>query len=225
MSKFFVFALLWWLLGNPFLALLVLLVVLYVLDRRYIGLFPSVTKPLKRSSRLAKLKRELLLSPHDTSAKHEAAKLLMEKRRWKEALELLGQVAAVKEDSADVLWESGLCRLKLGDLDGGERNIREALEMNPRVAYGEPYLRLAEAIKEHDQTKALGYLEQFGEMNSSSCEGMYRYGDIQATLGRKQEAKRAFSDTIQLYRALPRYMKRKERRYALLALLRGGLGV
>jgi uncharacterized protein HemY len=48
MSKFILFSLLWWLVGNPFLALLILVVVIYALDRRFVGIFPSLTKPWKR---------------------------------------------------------------------------------------------------------------------------------------------------------------------------------
>ena len=57
MGKFIGFVLLWQLLGNPFIAILVLLVIGYFLERRFIGLTPSIGKPFKRNRRLSVLPR------------------------------------------------------------------------------------------------------------------------------------------------------------------------
>ncbi|MDF2724321.1 MAG: repeat-containing protein [Paenibacillus sp.] len=216
MSKFFLFALIWWLVGNPFLALIVLLIILYVLDRRFIGITPSLLKPLDRSRRLSRLKREMALSPHHAGNKVEAARLYIEKKRYGEALKLLEQVSEVYE-SADVLYEIGHCRLKLGELESGEQIILRSLEMNERVKYGEPYLRLGEALAPVHPTRAIHYLEQFRSMNASSCEGSYKLGLIYHRLGKEEEAKRAFGEALLIYRGLPRYKRRVERRWALLA--------
>ncbi|WP_166242305.1 tetratricopeptide repeat protein [Paenibacillus turpanensis] len=220
MSKFFLFIFLAWLLGNPFLAFVVLLIIIYVLDRRFVGVFPSITRPIKRDARLRKLRREIALNAYDTSAKHEAAKLLIEKKRYNEALKLLHEVAEVKEDSADVKWKRGFCLLRTGQIEQGEQSICEALELNPRVGYGEPYLRLAEVFAASDREKALRYLESFRGIHSSSCEGNYRLGQLYQALGQSEEAKRAYRETVDIYRTLPKYMRRKERRWALLAAFR-----
>ncbi|MCS7462213.1 tetratricopeptide repeat protein [Paenibacillus doosanensis] len=217
MSKVLLFFLLTWLTGSPIVAIIVLLIVFYALERRFIGLTPSVTKPIRQSRRLSKLRQELRLSPHQTSAKLDAARILMEKKRYREAAELLEQVFAVMEDSAEVRAELGICRLKLGELQEGERLILEAFEMNPRVKYGEPYLRLAEAWADREPAKAIHYLETFGSVNSSSCEAYYRLGRLYGRLGDKEKARGAYRETVELYRGLPKYRRRFERRWALLA--------
>ncbi|GIP38104.1 hypothetical protein J31TS4_13840 [Paenibacillus sp. J31TS4] len=217
MGKFVLFSLLWWLLGNPFLAIVVLLVILYVLDRRFLGLSPSFLKPLKRTRRLAKLRQELRLHPHDSRGRLEAAQLLAEKKKYREALDYYESVLPVMEDSAEVRFGIGLCRLRLGEREEGEREMREALRLNPRVHYGEPYLRLGEALAESAPDRALAYLEAFREVHSSSCEAYYRLGLLYKRLGREEEARRAFAETVQLYRSLPKYKRRSERRWALLA--------
>ncbi|MEF3306174.1 tetratricopeptide repeat protein [Paenibacillus sp. GYB003] len=216
MSKFFLFALIWWLVGNPFLAIVIVLVLLYVLDRRFIGLSPSLLKPLRRNRRLSRLKRELALAPHNAGNKLEAARLYIEKEKYADALELLEQVSGVY-DSADVLYEIGLCKLKLGELDEGKRIILESLELNPRVKYGEPYLRLGEAFAGSNPGEAIRYLEQFRSINSSSCEGGYRLGRLYERLGDRAEAKRAYADALHIYRGLPRYKRKAERRWAILS--------
>jgi TolA-binding protein len=64
-------------------------------------------------------------------------------------------------------------------------------------------------------------LEKFKTINSSSCEAFYRLGQIYVSLGKKDEAAQAFRECRELYAALPRYLKRKERKWALLAWFQG----
>lgn len=221
MKLFFLFGLLWWLLGNPFLAILVLLVVLYLLERRFIGLSPSLVRPFRRRSEIAKWKRQLQMSPHDVSAKSELARLLIESRKYEEARGVLLGIQEQSEHSAEFWSDLGICELALGRLEEGERAMLMALEISPRVKYGQPYLRLGEAWSSSEPAKALRYLEAFKEVNSSSCEAYYRLGVLYAGLGKREEASAAFRECRELYGALPRYLKRKERKWALKSALRG----
>lgn len=220
MGKFVIFLILWKLTGNPVIAILILLAVLYALDRRFIGLMPSITRPYKRSRRLSQLRRELESRPHDTRSKLEAARLLMEQKKYKEALSYLEQVLPVMDDSAEVLVESGICKLKTGSVPEGEADILKGLELNPRVHYGEPYLRLGEAYKSIDPDKAIRYLQQFREVQSSSCEAYYRLGQLYERLGRREAAKDAYAECVRIYRGLPKYKRKSERKWALLARLK-----
>ncbi|PZE21022.1 tetratricopeptide repeat protein [Paenibacillus xerothermodurans] len=220
MSKVLLFFFLTWITGSPIVAIVLLLVLLYFLDRRFIGLTPNVFRPIQRSRRLAKLRQELRLSPHNNSTKLEIARILMERKQYADAAGMLEQVAEVMDDSAEVRAELGICRLKLGQIEQGKRLILEAFDLNPRVKYGEPYLRLAEAVAERDPDEAIGYLEKFSSVNSSSCEAYYRLGQLYHRLGRQTEAQRAFRETVELYRGLPKYKRRVERRWALLARLK-----
>ncbi|MBO8171039.1 MAG: tetratricopeptide repeat protein [Bacillaceae bacterium] len=222
MSKFFLFALLWWIIGNPIIAILVLLIILYFVDRRYVGLFPNLAKPVKRNRRIARLKQELSLNPHDTSNKLELARLYIEKNHYKQALPYLQDARKKMPDSDEVLYELGLCYLKLGDIEKGEQMIREALEDNERLKYGEPYLKLGEAFLHTDNEKALHYLETFKQIHASSSQAYYLLGQLYARMGKEAEAKKAFAEAVEIYKGLPKYKKRTERRWALLARLKGG---
>ncbi|PWK07015.1 tetratricopeptide repeat protein [Tumebacillus permanentifrigoris] len=217
MSKFFLFYILFSLTGNPIVAILVVLVILYLADRRFIGIMPNLLTPFRRSRKRSQLRNDLRMNPHNTQAKLELARLLVEKKQYEEANSLLEEVHRVMPDSADVLYESGYAQLKRGHLEAGVARIREALAINPRVHYGEPYLRLAEALSSIDRDQALRELEAFQEVNSSSCEAYYRLGLLDQQLGRQAEAKRAFREAVDLYRSLPKYKKRSERKWALLS--------
>ncbi|MEB3100292.1 tetratricopeptide repeat protein [Ferviditalea candida] len=220
MGKFMIFSLLWWITGNPLLALLVLLIIVYVLDRRFVGVFPDISRPFKLNRRLAKLLQELRVHSHNTSGKLEAARILIEKKRFGEAKAYLEQIVPVMEDSAEVLYELGLCHLKLGELEVGEKLMQKALSINPRVKYGEPYLRLGEAFLKADPGKALHYLENFRKEQSSSCQAYYLLGKLYNELGRKEDANRAFREISEIYRVLPKYKRKQERRWVLLSRFR-----
>jgi len=193
------------------------MIVLYFLDRRFIGIFPNVFKPFQLSRRLRRVRQELSLSPHHSSLKLEAARILVEKRRYAEAIVLLDELISLVSDSAEVWFEAGRCRLKLGDLIVGESQILKALHLNPRVRYGEPYLRLGEAFADVDQNKALKYLRQFQDIHSSSCEAYYRLGLLLEKMGQKDQAKQAYGEAMTIYQSLPKYKRKQERRWIWLA--------
>jgi tetratricopeptide (TPR) repeat protein len=220
MLKLFLFSIIWRLTGNPLIAILVLLVIVYVADRRFVGLLPNVTRPFIVRSRISQLRNTIKMSPHDTSSKVELARLLLEKRRFEEALTLLQAAFKVMPDSAEVMYDLGYCMLKLGDVQAGEGLILRALEINPRVRYGEPYLRLGEAVAATESDKAIQYLEAFRGIHSSSIEGYYQMGQLYTTLGNKQEAQHAFQEALDIYRGLPKYKKRTERKWAWLSRMK-----
>lgn len=213
--KFLLFGLLWQIIGNPFLAILILLIILYVLDRRFVGVFPSFMKPLKRMRNISRLKQQLALNPNEVSSKLELARLLIERKRYNEAHALLLELERPYEQSAEY-WEAmGTTEMHLGKVPEGERHILHALEINPRVKYGQPYLNLATAFKDTDRDKALRYVHQFQEIHSSSSEAFYLLGTVYRSLGRNEDAKQAYDQSLNVYRSLPKYKKRQERRWAV----------
>ena len=159
-------------------------------------------------------------NPHNTSAKLELARNLLQRKKYQEALPYLQQALPVMEDSADVHYEIGLIYLKLGDLGKGESYMLKAVELNPRVKYGEAYLRLGEALAPIAPDRAVQFIEQFRDLHSSSVEAYYRLGLLYQQLGRGEEAKRTFREALDIYRGLPRYSRRQQRRWALLARLK-----
>lgn len=220
MVKFIGFMLLWRLLGNPFLAIIVILAVVYLLDRRYVGVFPSLTKPYKRMKRISTLRREILMNRNDVTSKHELARLLIERKKYQEALVLLDSIQVQFDHSAEFWNDFGTVNLRLGHIQKGEEYIHKALALNPRVKYGQPYLTLAGIYQHTDQKKAEQYVRQFQEIQSSSSEASYLLGMMYKEMGRKQEANDAFRESIDIYRSLPKYKKRQERKWAVRSILR-----
>ncbi|WP_440118768.1 tetratricopeptide repeat protein [Paenibacillus sp. QZ-Y1] len=213
--KFLIFGLLWRIVGNPFVAVLIFLVILYFLDRRYVGVFPSFMKPLKRMRNVSRLRQQLAMNPNEVSSKLDLARLLIERKRYSEAHALLLELERPYEHSAEY-WEAlGTTELHLGKVVEGEHHILQALDINPRVKYGQPYLTLAGAFKETERDKSLEYVHQFQEIHSSSSEAYYLLGSVYRSLGRTADAKQAYEQSLNVYRSLPKYKKRQERRWAV----------
>lgn len=219
LGKFLLFGLLWSIFGNPILAFIALIVILYIIDRRFIGLSPSLVKPLRRMGRIRKLRHQLDMNPNDLTSKLDLAKLLIEKKSFRAARELLEPLRDREsvEQSAEYWDDLGTSLLRTGELEAGEAAIRRALSINPRVKYGQPYLRLAAMNSTRDTVQALQDIEDFQQIHTSSCEGYYRLAQLNKLMGRKAEAKRALEESTKLYRMLPRYKRREERRWALLS--------
>jgi tetratricopeptide (TPR) repeat protein len=218
-SKFFLFVILAYILGNPILALLVLLLIVYFVDRRWIGLLPNPGRPLQRAGRIRKLRDELRLNPHHTSARHELARLLMQVKRYEEAAALLEQVRE-RMASDDAQAELAMCYVHLHRQDEAVRLLEDVLARNPRVKYGEPLLVFGSQLARTAPEQALKYLRLFQEVQSSSAEGYYRLGQIYQALGRKEDASAAFREAQEIYRGLPKYKRKSERRWYLLSLFK-----
>ncbi|QOS78274.1 tetratricopeptide repeat protein [Paenibacillus sp. JNUCC31] len=213
--KFLIFGLLWRIVGNPIVAVLIFLIILYFLDRRYVGVMPSFMKPLKRMRNISRLRQQLAMNPNEVSSKLDLARLLIERKRYSEAHALLIELERPYEQSAEY-WEAlGTTELHLGHTEEGERHILQALNINPRVKYGRPYLTLAGAFKETDRDKSLAYVQQFQEIHSSSSEAYYLLGSVYRSLGRTADSKQAYEQSLNVYRSLPKYKKRQERRWAV----------
>lgn len=216
----FLFFALTWLLGNPIVAIIVLLLILYALDRRFVGISPSLLKPLKRNSRIRKLKGIIAASPNDVSAKVELARLLIDRKKYSEALRLLEPLQTVLDDSAEYWDDLGQALAATGRRAEGETAMLRALKLNPKVKYGAPYLRLATMSVTDNQEKALAYLRSFQDIHSSSCEAYYRLAEVYSRMGRKADAKSAAEEGLRVYRSLPKYRKRAERGWALRLLIK-----
>lgn len=215
MSKVMLFIFLSWLTGNPLIAILVLLVIIYFLDRRFVGVFPSISKPFKRYRNISKLRQQLSLNNFDVSSKRELARLLLDTKKFKEAYDLLEEAKPYSETSAEYWDDLGTALIGLGRLEEGEAQILHALSLNERVKYGQPYLHLAAAFREKEPQKALGYAAKYGEIQSSSSEAYYLLGSLYLSLGQKEEAKNALNESLAVYRSLPKYKKRHERKWAV----------
>lgn len=220
MGKFFLIYFIIAILSNPITALIIILIIFLLLDRRYMRWFPQLIRRLKKSQKLRQLLREVEANPHNATDKLEVGRLYADRKRFTKAIPYLEEALERIHNHAEGVFYLGWCYLRTGRADAGLAKIEEALTLNPRVRYGEPYLRLAEYYREQGEyTKALNWLERGHEAGLSNAEMAYREGQLLRQLGSKHQAAQAFDTAIQYYRTSPKYIKKEERRWALLARL------
>lgn len=220
MGKFFLIYLIFAILGNPIMALIVVVILFLLLDRRYMRWFPRLIRKLKDGQRLRQLLREIEANPHNVTDKLEIGRLYADRKRFTTAIPYLEEALERIQNHADGLFYLGLSYLHTGRESVGVDKIEEALEMNARVRYGEPYLQLAEYYKSKgNHTEALHSLQRSDEAGIANAEIEYRKGQILHKLGEKEKAANAFHSAIQYHRTAPKYLKKESRRWALLARL------
>lgn len=219
-AKFLFFYLALMLTGNPILAIVLVLVVYYLIDRRYIGLFPSIVKPFRRMLRISNLEKQLAVNPHDMPVRYDLAQAYMERGKFARALELLEALPPSMQENPEGMYDIGVCELSLGRMEAGEARILKAIALNGDLRYGEPYLKLATATATVNPKKALEYLTEFQRKNFSSCESYYRLALLHRRFGNRSETRQALQKCIETYHSLPRFRKRVERRWVVLARLR-----
>ena len=130
MQSFFLYYILSMLFGNPVTAILFLAFIYLIVDRRFIGLLPDFTRPLRRKSRMRQLRTTVALNPANASAQLELGQLLMERKRYREALPFLQQAGKKLEDHASAQFYLGADLVRVGEMDSAG-NFRKAVALRP----------------------------------------------------------------------------------------------
>lgn len=223
MRGFFGFLILSRLLGNPLMALFVLFLLYFILDRRFVGLLPDVFKPLRRAGQLRRLRQALNTNPADATAQLELGTLLAEKKRWHEAIPYL-EKAAQRLENSQSLFHLGAAYFRAGRLEEGKEALEKALELNPRVGFGEPYLYLAEyQLLKRESIAAIPGLDE-ALSQYGSVDVCYRLGRLYEQAGELDKAREMYAEALESYRVNPPFLRRQQRRTALKAWLRSRFG-
>lgn len=200
---------------NPFLALVVIVVMYFIVDQRFVGLLPNVIRPLQRGNNIRRLRQELAVNPAHAPAHLELGTLLAEKKRWKDALPHL-EKAAERLENSQSLFQLGVAYFHLKRYEEGKEALDAALALNPRIGYGEPYLYFMEySLQQHDTERLLELehiLREYG-----SVEVYYRAGRLWDRAGEKDRAHTMYREAWKTHRGNPSFLRRQQRRYALRA--------
>ncbi len=235
MRTFFLYFIIVRLLGNPLLAIAVLAVIYLLVDRRFIGLLPDFTRPIRRASRWRQLRGMVELNPANAGAQLELGQLLCERRRYHEALPLLEKAGQKLGDHATAQFYLGVAYIRTGDLAAGRAALLKAVALRPSVQYGEPYVYLAEAALDTegraatDQAPGAAAKKPLAEwvdtvLRYGNTEVCYRMGAVLRRRGQEVEAVRLFREALAGYKQSPAFARKQGRRWAFLAWLALRLG-
>jgi tetratricopeptide (TPR) repeat protein len=218
MSKFILFYIIYWLTGNPVLALLLILAIIVTVDRTYLSFIPDPFKTLHASSRIGELRKVVSINPYDGRSMKELGVLLAEKGDFKKAVECFRSVETKMADEPEFNYYYGIAEARTDDISKGRELVEKALLDSPGLKYGEPYLMMAEVyIDRDDYRNALPLLERFVGIHSSSSRGFYRLGFVKMKLGMKDEGISYLRKSIKVFKAAPLFKRRVDRKWALKA--------
>jgi len=211
-GRFFLFALLSWILGNPLLALLVIIALTvpgWLAGSRYAW---SLQRWVRAQGEAGRLRRTLAMNPHDVKARTDLGAVLVRHGRFREARAELEQAMPRADDLPEANYALGLCLLHDGKVEKGRELVERALTLNPKFGYGEPHIKLGDFWAERGEwEQAAERYRQATGIHSSNVEGWFKLGQALERLGKRDEARAALQEAIASYRNAPWYQRSEGR--------------
>jgi tetratricopeptide (TPR) repeat protein len=212
---FFLFIILNSLLGSPVLAILVILAMAWFAEAQWTGRYFNPASWMKGRSELTDLQHKVAINPHDVGAHNDIGRILVRKGKASQGLEHLRKAIVRMDDSAETQYWLGLALMETGETQEGERHIRQALVIDPRHAYGEPWVQLSRRLLDDSRAEdAAETARQATSINTSSVEGWGLLGRAEKALGNHEAAATAFAQAAETYDHLPRYLRLASRPFA-----------
>lgn len=217
MKSIFLFSLITLLTGNPLLALLIIILIYFFIDRRFIGILPDFMVALRRRARRSELEETVRANPHNGDALLELGQIYFNGKQYHRAIEVLEQAYDKMKDWPDVHFYLGAAAYEAGDTGRGLPEIRRAAEMDPKIARGLAYIYLIRAALEQKDSLTVN----IDDLESS----LLRYGSVQSFFtagklfrrhGEKSRAKKFFREVMDNYRIASPSFRRAYRRIAIM---------
>ncbi len=201
--------------------LLIGLVVLFLL-RRFI---PDPWVLFRTFGRISVLRRQIDANPQNVTARRDLALIYLDRLRPGAALELVNQALQRFPDDAELLYLKGLALHRRGENEAALGPLVRAVELDPRVRFGQPYLVAGDALvalKRYDE--AVDSYERFTHASGSSIEGHVKLARALKRTKDAAGAKKALDEAFTTWRSVPGYMRRKQVGWWLRAHLDALLG-
>jgi tetratricopeptide (TPR) repeat protein len=212
MSTWILWIITTFILGNPLIALVVVLAVVYLARARYTGRYWNPFAFVQAQREIADLRTTVETNPENAAAHNDLGRILALKGKFSEALPHLEKAHQRSPDSAETSFFYGYVLLGSGKEQEALGLIEKALETKPKLRYGEPYLLTGNVYFSAGRfEEAIPWFEQFTEMNTDSVEGYYKLGRSLAEAGRREEARQALKDATDAFRHAPRFIRRAQR--------------
>jgi predicted Zn-dependent protease len=194
----------------------------------FVALRPFIPDPivvLRTWSKIRALDAQIMANPANVTARRDLAVLWLERLRPGRALELLDEARKRAPNDAELLYLTGLARMRRGDAEGALEPLVRAVELDPRLRYGDPYLAAAEALMTLGRLEeAEDALERFTRTNSSSIQGYVLLADVRGKLGDEKGAREAIREALDTWKSLPSYRRRGEAKWWVRAQVKRMLG-
>jgi hypothetical protein len=100
----------------------------------------------KTFGRIRALEAQIAANPANVTARRDLATLWLERRRPGRALSLLDEARVRAPKDAELLYLTGIAKLRSGDPEGALDPLVQSVDIDERLRFGEPYLTAAQAL-------------------------------------------------------------------------------
>jgi tetratricopeptide (TPR) repeat protein len=205
---------LFWLIAPTALAfvsrypLIMLAVPLCLVGRRWL---PDPILYLRRAGRISSLRGLVQANAADVVSRRQLAMLYLEQRKARAAVPLIEAALAREPDSAELLYLRGLCLAGAQRWEDAVASYIAAVQVDPRFRYGDPFLKMAEALGELGRWKdADESLEHYLTINGSSPEALCKRAKAKEKLGDAAGAIALKIEARRVYALLPSWKRRRQ---------------
>jgi tetratricopeptide (TPR) repeat protein len=170
--------------------------------------------------RISRLSREIDSNPSNVTARRDLAVLYLERLRPGRAAKLLEEARERFPNDAELLFLNGLAYRKMGEPERALDPLVRAVEIDPRLRFGEPYLVAGDALSDLGRNaEAVDAYERYVSACSSSVEGHVKLSRALRRAGEDKPARDALDSAFDTFRQIPGYKRRRELGWYLRAQL------
>ena len=218
MKSILIFSLITYLTGSPLLALAVIIIIYFFIDRRYIGLVPDFGARWRRKRRTAELEKVVRANPHNGDALLELGINYFDRRRYRQALDFLERAYPRMKDWPEVHFYLGAACYETGETGRGMEEIGKAVEMNPKISHGFPYIYMMRSLLEQKGggAKELSSLEG-SLLRHGSVQAFFEAGKLLKRHGRRSGAEKFFREVLENYSFASPTFRRTYRKMAIMS--------
>lgn len=136
--------------------------------------------------------------------------LLLASGNAREALVALDRAVTGEPEVLEWRYRQGQARMQVGDVNGAIDALQGVVERNAEFAYGEAQLALARLLMRAGRMpEALEAVSVFERNHGASPESAFRRGVVLKGLGRKEEARGAFGEVVELSRRAVKFQRNR----------------
>lgn len=168
------------------------------------------------------LQVQIEANPANVPARRELGELWIRWRRPKRALVLLLEAQKRDPGNADLSYLIGLAMFRAGDAEEALTALVRAVDLEPHLRFGEPYLLAGEALMRLRRwPEAEDAFERFLALQSSSVKAYVLLGRVRLLQGKGDSAERMFAEARSTFWAVPWHAKRRQLWWGLRAWVKG----
>lgn len=209
-----------YLLANPWL--LAGVVVFFLLQ----PVIPDPVAYFRSWTRIRQLRRDVQINAANVVARRDLAMLLLDRGRSHEARDVLRAALARSPKDAELHFLLGRACLGAKEPDAALEALGHALELDPSLGQGDPYLLAGDAHRAQGRLEeATHAYEHAADENHSSVVARARLAAVLTARGEHELAKLVRDEASRTYAQLPAYLRRAQRGSYVRMKLAGLFGV